>query len=44
MLSKHGATDLYHGNHYDVITLPRGASEVAIHGACSHTLYGVQGQ
>ena len=28
-------TDLYHGNHYDVITLPRGASGAAIHGGHS---------
>ena len=30
--SRHGMTDLYHGNHYDVITLPRGANGAAIHG------------
>ena len=28
-------TDLYHGNHYDVIMLPRGTSGAAIHGAHS---------
>ena len=31
--SRHGMTDLYHGNHYDVITLPRGASGAAIQGS-----------
>ena len=31
-------TDLYHGNHYDVITLPRSTSEAAIHGAHVHAL------
>ena len=32
-------TDLYHGNHYDVITLPHGAIRAAIHGACVHALF-----
>ena len=31
-------TDLYHGNHYDIITLPRGASGAASHGEHVHAL------
>ena len=31
-------TDLYHGNNYDAITLPHGASGAAIHGARVHAL------
>ena len=31
-------TDLYHGNHYDVITLSRGASGAATHGVRVHAL------
>ena len=36
--SRHDMTDLYHGNQYDILTLPHNASEATIHGERVHAL------